>query len=151
MAIRQSPKLRIEWVFSGWLLCTTRSSKRTRSSVSATERIRDVRHRSPTSRGWTQEAHRLDRGHGVALVASLTALALVLFGVIPGIGGGSGEGGAQIEGAEEPGAAAFMVADLVNPSSLITPIKKGAPIPALPAASPAVNGTTPRPLRRQRH
>ncbi len=82
-------------------------------------------------------------GIGVALVASLTALALVLFGVIPGIGGGSGEGGAQIEGAEEPGAAAFMVADLVNPSSLITPIKKGAPIPALPAASPAVNGTTP--------
>lgn len=78
----------------------------------------------------------------IGVVAALTALGLVLFGVIPGFGGNSNDA-LRLEGAEEPGAAAFMVADLVEPSSLITPIKKGATVPALPATVAAVNGTTP--------
>lgn len=77
----------------------------------------------------------------IALAASVTALALVLFGVIPGIGGSSGDD-LVLEAADAPGAAAFMVADLVKPSSLITPIKKGAPVPAVNLTpTPAAGGT----------
>ncbi len=82
-------------------------------------------------------------GGAVALVAALTALALVLLGVIPVFGGSSSDDALRLEGAEEPGAAAFMVADLVNPSSLITPIKKGAAVPAPPTTVALINGTTP--------
>lgn len=81
-------------------------------------------------------------GLAVALVASLAAVALVLTGVIPGFGGNT-DGKLRLEGAEEPGAAAFMVADLVKPSSLITPIKKGAAIPAVNLTPAPVSGGTP--------
>ena len=54
----------------------------------------------------------------IGVVAALTALGLVLFGVIPGFGGNSNDA-LRLEGAEEPGAAAFMVADLVEPSSCL--------------------------------